>query len=50
VILIRKKKTNKEINSRIYEIFNNSDDNSVSLTDVESARVQELLWVLGVRK
>ena len=46
---MRKKKTNKEINKRIYSIFNNSDEKFVALTDVESARVQELLWVLGVK-
>ena len=43
----RYKKTNKEINRRIYEIFENSNPDNVSLTDVDSARVQELLWVLG---
>lgn len=47
---MRKMKTKKEINHRIYEIFNNSDDKSVSLTDIESARVKELEWVLGIRK
>lgn len=44
---MRYKKTNKEINRRIYEIFENSNPDSVSLTDVESARVRELLWVIG---
>lgn len=44
----RKFKTKKEINKRIYEIFNNSDDDSVSLSPTESARVQELLWVQGI--
>lgn len=46
---MRHMKTKKEINSRIYQIFHKSDDKSVSLTDVESARVQELLWVLGAK-
>jgi len=41
------KKTNKEINRRIYEIFENSNPDSVGLSDVDSARVRELLWVIG---
>ena len=43
-------KTKKEINHRIYEIFDKSDSESVSLSDTESARVQELLWVQGIGK
>ena len=42
-------KTRKEINHRIYEIFNKSNPSSVGLSDVESARVKELQWVLGVK-
>jgi len=45
---MRKMRTKKEINHRIYEIFNGSKPESVSLTDVESARVKELEWVLGL--
>jgi len=45
----RYKKTNKEINRRIYEIFENSNPESVGLTQTESARVQELLWVMGTK-
>jgi hypothetical protein len=41
------KKTNKEINRRIYEIFEQSNPGSVGLSDVDSARVRELLWVIG---
>jgi hypothetical protein len=44
---MRYKKTNKEINHRIYEIFEKSNPNSVCLSDVDSARVHELLWVIG---
>ena len=42
-------KTKKEINRRIYEIFEKSDENSIALTNIESARVQELQWVLGIK-
>jgi len=44
----RKFKTKKEVNKRIYEIINNSNHDSVSLTPIESARVKELLWVQGI--
>jgi len=42
--------TKKEINQRIYEIFNKSNPESVGLSENESARVQELLWVQGIGK
>ena len=42
-------KTKKEINRRIYEIFEKSNPDSAALTPIESARVQELRWVLGVK-
>jgi len=45
---MRKMKTKKEINHRIYEIFNNSNLESVSLSETESTRVRELCWVLGI--
>jgi len=46
---VKHKKTNKEINHRIYEIFEKSNPSSVGLSDVDSARVKELQWVLGVK-
>ena len=48
IVMQRKFKTKKEINQRIYEIFNSSNTESVSLTPVESARVKELLWIQGI--
>ena len=47
--MTRKIKTKNEINKRIYEIFHKSDGKSVALTPAESVRVQELLWMLGVK-
>ena len=42
-------KTKKEINQRIYEIFKESNPKSVSLNEIELARMHELEWVLGLR-
>jgi hypothetical protein len=41
-------KTKKEIQHRISEIFKNSDPNTVSLNEIETARMKELEWVLGL--
>ena len=43
-------KTKKEINHRMMNIFRNSDENSISLNQLETAQVHELEWVLGIRK
>lgn len=45
---MRKIKTKKEINHRIYQIFNNSKE--LFLNDIESARITELLWVQGINR
>jgi len=42
---MRKMKTKKEINHRIYEIFNNCE--GMFLNECESARITELLWMLN---
>ena len=38
-------KTKKQINHRIYEIFDNTE--GIFCNESESARIQELLWVLS---
>ena len=43
-------KTKKEINHRMMDIFRDSNPDSVSLNELETARVHELEWVLGIRK
>jgi len=45
---MRKMKTRKEINSRIYKIFDNTE--GMFCNETESARIQELLWILGSKK
>jgi len=45
---MRKMKTKKEINHRIYEIFKNCE--TLFLNDVESARITELLWMQGIER
>ena len=45
---MRYMKTKKEINHRIYEIFNGSDPDSVVLNEIEQARLHELEWILGI--
>jgi len=42
-------RTRKEIQHRMMDIFRNSKPESVSLNDIEVARVHELEWVLGLR-
>ena len=46
LVFMRKMKTKKEINHRIYEIFNNSE--GMFLNECESARITELLWMQGI--
>lgn len=46
--MTRYMKTRKEIQHRISEIFKNSDPKSVSLNEIETARMKELEWVLGL--
>ena len=45
---MRHMKTKKEINHRISEIFEDSDPKTVTLNDIEQARLKELKWVLGL--
>ena len=45
---MRYMKTKKEIKHRINEIFKESDPKTVSLNEVEQARLLELEWVLGI--
>jgi len=43
-------KTKKEIQHRMSEIFKYSNPNQVTLNEVETARMKELEWVLGLEK
>jgi len=45
---MKKRKTKKEINQRIYQIF---DECKTSyLSEIESSRITELLWALGINR